>query len=888
MIRGVIVLLAFVIILNSASAGIIENKTYTLSYLDSKPVDAASEYINSVRGVLDFFSFAGPVKSLATSAVLAGLGLQDINTNKQFKPTYTPKNTSLQKMTKAWERVEKAKSEPPEKGLDDLEKGLIESKDAYLEEEASLIRDAAKADWMGVDKFDYSGYSANLGKTSLDELSDEIEKLDGYQKVYTFSELNRIREYAQRLKPNTFDINIIGRIIALFSPFKIDEYYNAIFSGGGAYGKLVEIRGLLNRAMDEMLSEWESKNEEFKKGMPTRPDTSIDEYKMRLVFNLGNETAQKYLSIGEDLEKRAKAKYSKAWETYKSKKEDYLYLALVQIEEAIDYEREASTSFERSMEIEDTWKKMIDSRCRENFSTNSDESEKLYDLGKKECSSDDYNTKLDGVFRIAMAKKLESSGDSGLLQEINERLGYVQDLINRAKQDHINVSFEELELKKIKKTADPNVIRKLEVIRDEIIKKAYDKYNAIESIRDKLLKISNNYTDKYAYLFNGNKLNVEQGLGRLRYVLAYYEGELNKEAKGLEPDIQIKAKDRSWVCNEKSFVHYTATLSNPYPIYINGKINLGSSQQISLAPGETKFFNYSKEDVLVKCKFESERTNNKTEYIVSIDPKYPLDKVYLGMDGNLEENPIVKRDLYGLYVSNVQGREIVSFVIRGKASGKSNKPGGSSESSSGKSTNNDYKSHGGDKNNNNYPNNGKPNQSTGFQARGKSSEQFNNSSFNNTGNIWENSGDKRVGDKDLQLTSGVSDNLSKADLAEYMKLLNVLKKNKNCTSVDFGFLEKNKSRDKLEFMKFAVGQLEISAASKINELPEDKMDSAERYLENNEYCKVLQMGTKRPVSGMISGNTNLIIGAIAIGAILLLRKKKTKPKRKLKVISLPD
>ncbi len=876
----IIFILAFLL---PANAGVIYSNATQLEMLSTKPINFAIQYMDISKSLFHTISF-GLADYIIDEYMLTATRVNDMETGYTNIGYYSKaklNKTAFSRMAKAWKNIESAKTEDPVKGIDDLEKGLELSQEAYLDEESYLVEDSWKADWMGVDKLNYSGFSGNLSESSLEKFSGEIKALNKIQRFYTWNKLMQIeskveKEYKE-LENNPLPgtpigagIGLIKMLVNLLMDIRMDDYYNAMFSGRGAYGKILKIRSDLNLAMEYMKNDWKNLVKDYESINAKEPKLEISPFKMMQIMNI-SESPETHIANGEKLLEDAERWHNLAMNEIRAKGEDYLFNAINYLKRAIDSKEAARSEFKYAESIQDNWKRIIDEKCNYTLEIKNELARTIYEKGKRECGSKDYSSKIDGILNIEKARELDANGN--LIGDIQGRILEIKDLINRAKKDDIDVHYESERLdsieNKLDSVEDPMALlslsRDLDVIEAEILEKARDKYKILESVHWNIfLVLGTGNWDKYRYMFNGKTLLVKEGLGELKEATRYYETLLNRLKDDLEYEISIRPLTTVWECNKRGKIELEATILNPNPFKITRKIDLEHPYLVSLNPGEQMKLKFNETEEPVKCEYEVEDSGNHRIYTITIGSEYRFEKVYLGLNGSPEYMyPAIGMDENGLYARNITGERTITLVFSRESEVKEAGDVGNSDAHE------------------------KEEQKIGTRRTSKETKESESPSIRKQ--PLNGGGEETSSRKDeTKIEQPGESELTNEELEEYNGLLSVLEKNRNCSNLDLKYLKHNKARENLELMKFAIGQMKISAADKISSLSGKEREIAMDLLEEERYCDILAINPKKHLeTGMLAGvneYSSLLPILAVFGLMMLLMKDRNRNENRIRRI----
>ncbi len=814
------------------------------------------------------------LKSSVDGALASKLGIYNIHVS----PRQVVNNSeSAKQMAKAYKEIIEAQKEIGEdnnKALKEVCNAMYSSVDAYLLGLSELTEVSQKADHIGLDKYEYSGFAGLEASKSLDNIIRAKKELATLSEKYSNNRIEKIKTSAKELEDELTNItnplktstpqiammgayHIINTLDQLFKLMDIGQYYNAIFSPAGVYGKIMRTEDRLKKAIDSMYSDYESMKKDYSTIDVKRPDIAfrLDVVREKIPIHWGCDP-EAHLIAGDNSLEQSKAMYNSAERTRHSEyMDDYLYLAITKMNKAIDTKRAAADEYKSAAKCDYEITRTIRHICELPLKTNNELAKRYYKDGKAKCESKDPQVVLEGAREVWLANTW--TGEDLLARIIDLERG-IKTLMNKAKRDGIDVGYEEEKINEVdrnindlvgmdKETAMEQMQRlmdELMVIKREIENKVYERYKGLIDYSEILEGMNN--TDGLTDTVS-NYTDLIERVGELSDIEKEYKQKLEDAKRWADLEIEKLTDAKFAICNKTMSITVRYRIYNPNPISIEREINLDGKQiQLVLGPEQEKILKLNKDVVLARCTTTKIGQGGIHEvYLLEIKlsakPITPI-RVYLTGDLAKLMSPELRKDKYGVYVPNIYSdTKIMLFTPNIKG--------------------------------------------TVFQNGSNNSTSAVEGAYSgNVGGNTEDVGKLNVTKSEHKTKeSAYTDRMNQSQIAEYYRILSILKKNRNCTSLDIGWLGKNPTEDKLQLMKDEYMSLRRTAVL----LGEGMVDKGydEEYIKNKiregEFCEIIKAkgqhvsDGERPITGRISSESlNWFLPIIAFLFVVYIARGK--------------
>ncbi len=935
-------IVTLLLILPYSLSGDLYTTTTSLTQLE-QPIIIAVSYVNNIGSVVSL-AYDVPIASFFVKAllqsILNAIGLHRLEpgiNNLQYYAGVDLEKTAFPKMTQSWDLIKGAMRQStvdadPMKSIENLKQGMQLASDAFLEEEALLINDARVADKMGLDNMNYSEYGGTVSEENMRNLLETVKMMQHMSNKYSTDKLETIRkgleEERERFLTIIADLSVkcgapmspgyyecLPRIKEYLervaSKVAIDDYYNQMFGENGIYTRILKIRGKLHMGMKLMLEDWRSKKDLYESLEVKRPNIELKSVEVEGLFSI-EVRPEKWVGEGDKLLWESDRLFKEALlQRNREFEDDYLYKAIVLMDRAITLKYQAIEAYKTAENIENNWKRKIDEMCSKDLVLNSQLALKYYEEGKKLCSSDNYLEKLKGAKRIKYAQKVDTAGfEKNILLELDGEIKKLERMIKLANMDKVDTSSAEAALEFVKKNRQElarmspdqvaiEVERITDVIKSaktDILRRAYYQYKVLENLRKRVL-LAKDFLPKewstYEYMFDGYRLNVEKGLGNLARAKTTYENLLDSLRSKGKFNKKISLITKTATCNKKSHAEFVLVVENPLPVDVARSIEVaGRTVWVSLGPYEYRNITYTNKTVLAECSIvDSYPVLNGTAYEIMINPRYPIEKIYLPHLGEIiGGSKLVKLDSRGAYVENVED-ELVVTVIVGSNGGEPFYPN-TADAYTGAGENNSQEPDKSNQSTQNQKDEGKNGVNTGdvtvsdptiLPPYKDMTDIFKSDKQSPTEQAQS---EKYMSSEDNISTNSDFNGLSRTDEEEYWDLIRILEQNSDCTFLDVEYLKNNPNKENLKLLRDEIKSLKDTALSKLNSFIvfgyDELADEANRLISENRYCEVLNMSMPNPETASITGLStagqyNLIIPIIAVVVVVYLAFSKKKP-----------
>ncbi len=832
----------------------------------NSPVDyslGTLDYIMKVWSVLDWIPYVGDE---VRKDMLEYMGLPKIRTGNPDSREYTGdgvKDEGFRKMVSAWAKIDQAKKEyghNPRMALNDFEEGLRDSVDAYYTEAQELESSVGYADYIGLDKLEYSGYGGLLGVSASSKLEDIIDETVSLGNKYSEEKSREINRKIEKMQEEITEVNMTELllygdeypgiyitthiIVPVLESMEIATYYNKVFSEDGVFMKMVRANTLLKRAIKEMFYDFNDLKEMYEKTKITRPDIQLT---IRDVKPIINETQDSHtlLAYGDLLVSDSTQHYQNAIKLFKlGNQEDYLFKAIQEMKQAISDLKTAQERYNEAKNLENQWIDRIVLICNSKFSYDDDKAMGLFLSGKQMCESDDPLTKLEGAKTIMLARELASGGMSSLYGELERKMIKIEDLLRKAKIDGVYIKDFEDDLNRIKTTYQ-NINDYDEETRVIVIKRLLDE---LENIESQLIdRVKEKYADLPELITTAKKLGVvnetnvdwEGAIGELMDKKKELEQKIDEKTDNLSFSIEHYTTNKFAWCNTKQRINTTFVIGNNNPVSLTRKMLLGGKPIIiTLGAGEQREITTSKTDILAKCEEIQDGKSGGREFkIIRIEltePSVHGVKVYIKTD--TEVYGPVSKDKLGYFVPNVFSEKIVKIWV----------------------------------------------------GKGPISAVDTNDSIVEVENYKEHAGSERLNQANWKIENGDQNNSNL--VSEFNDLKTKLEKNKDCVSIDIDQMKPTLSDVKI--MKKEYLSLAQAASLKAGRLISRGVMSSEeatKYLDNDMFCELMEKSIpeKSEISGLSVMETSslfLPVMAIVLVTYIVIRTNGKKEPPRIKRI----